>query len=608
MAEEVFGETSLEHKPAISIASATTCSHCRHCVSAREKANRLPPLGKRKRRGNNYATFTRKFSLGNGPADWVQEYRVSSDSGKMLGSLVALAVARMKNLETFIWDMPTGVLRDVWQALASHGDRADCRLEKLWIRWHSNALVEGNIAPPRSPPHEVNTFPQPISAAAGTGDTNNATGNRHDIVNKVERSTFSILPPLRSLNVLDIDELAYLDEMSVLISNSRHTLQELRLGIAKEASGCDWTGAWEGSGLQQLPAKTTDRPGGTSHFEKRLGGILGVLVAHTYSLGPSPPRDVQGLAAPGTEGVSAGHQSLQPIETVPTVSANMAGLQGDNTLDANMAQVALEYQSAKGATESVKSSAPRFVENLPPPDSPHTLPSSGTASRHGSQQRSKNENPDQATEKDNFRLGIRNLELERVPISVAVLCTAFDWSKLTDLTILDCPNHEQLWKVLRRKFAPRTPIPFDTQKTPTSGCRLSKSAPPPPLMDYDLRLRKIHTNTVSPALISFLKDTLGPNTLESLFLQQSKHYTSKVTISQIFRGPLRRHRASLKHLSIDSRYRDREDGTVAAGYGRWEFDRELLTYVTSGRLPCLRELAISLHIKDWVSAVNTLGR
>jgi hypothetical protein len=60
----------------------------------------------------------------------------------MLGTLVALAVGRMRNLETFIWDMPTGVLRDVWLALGSLADREDgheCRLERVWVRWHDNS-------------------------------------------------------------------------------------------------------------------------------------------------------------------------------------------------------------------------------------------------------------------------------------------------------------------------------------------------------------------------------------------------------------------------------------------------------------------------------------
>ena len=63
---------------------------------------------RRLRRGNYFSQFTKKFSLGNGPADWVQEYLVTKESGKMLGTLVALSLARMPNLESFVWDMPTG--------------------------------------------------------------------------------------------------------------------------------------------------------------------------------------------------------------------------------------------------------------------------------------------------------------------------------------------------------------------------------------------------------------------------------------------------------------------------------------------------------------------
>jgi hypothetical protein len=65
------------------------------------------------------------------------EYSVAKETGKMLGTLVASAVARMVNLETFIWDIPTGVVREVWIALASLADRPghDCRLENVRIRW-----------------------------------------------------------------------------------------------------------------------------------------------------------------------------------------------------------------------------------------------------------------------------------------------------------------------------------------------------------------------------------------------------------------------------------------------------------------------------------------
>lgn len=82
-----------------------TCSHC-------GMVNTSTPVAlahsKRRRRGNHYPQYTRKFSLGNGPPDWIRDYYSWSEGGKMLGTLVALAIARMPNLESFTWSMPTG--------------------------------------------------------------------------------------------------------------------------------------------------------------------------------------------------------------------------------------------------------------------------------------------------------------------------------------------------------------------------------------------------------------------------------------------------------------------------------------------------------------------
>lgn len=67
---------------------------------------------------------------------------INKESGKMLGTLVALAVAKMVNLETFIWDMPTGVLAEIFLALASLPDNfesGECHLERVWVRWHDNS-------------------------------------------------------------------------------------------------------------------------------------------------------------------------------------------------------------------------------------------------------------------------------------------------------------------------------------------------------------------------------------------------------------------------------------------------------------------------------------
>jgi hypothetical protein len=89
----------------------------------------------------DHASYTKKFSLGNGPNDWVAEYMITKESGKMLGTLVALALRKMVNLETFVWDMPTGVLSEIFMSLDSlrdHYPQGECRLERVWVRWHDN--------------------------------------------------------------------------------------------------------------------------------------------------------------------------------------------------------------------------------------------------------------------------------------------------------------------------------------------------------------------------------------------------------------------------------------------------------------------------------------
>src|SRR5690606_15917454 len=50
-------------------------------------------------RGNNYAQWIRKFSLGNGPPDWASEYYITKSGGKMFGTLVNIALGKMPNLE-----------------------------------------------------------------------------------------------------------------------------------------------------------------------------------------------------------------------------------------------------------------------------------------------------------------------------------------------------------------------------------------------------------------------------------------------------------------------------------------------------------------------------
>ena len=181
--------------------------------------------------------------------------------------------------------MPTGILRDVWSSLSSLGDRADgeaSRLEKLWIRWHKSPLIDGNYELPQALTPGNHSFPQ--SASSRSSNANTATVDQHPRhVNKVEKPTFSCISPLKSLTVLDIDELEYLDQMATLITKSRDQLHELRVGIALDAMGCEWINAYEGGGLRQTPS-ASERKLGASNWDKRLGGVFGVLFSGIYDI------------------------------------------------------------------------------------------------------------------------------------------------------------------------------------------------------------------------------------------------------------------------------------------------------------------------------------
>ncbi|KAF2007751.1 hypothetical protein P154DRAFT_516568 [Amniculicola lignicola CBS 123094] len=568
--------------------------------------------------GNNYAQFTKKFSLGNGPAAWVQEYMISKEGGKMLGTLVAMAVARMINLETFVWDMPTGVLRDVWLALSSLADRADgeeSRLDRLWVRWHDNTIDSPAPVPP--PPMMLGNVPPPPNTAhpSGAGAVQapvpvpphlHYPSITTTVMDRVEYPTFSVVPALKSLSVLDLDELPYLDEMSILIARSQRKLRELRVGIAPHAQQRDWVTAWEGDGIQQVDYSST-WPGSTAISEKRLGGVLGILVGRVHNMRQDEELQCHLSTKAGS--------SDRPVE----LSATKVGLAG---LASSLAQSSLQDRdvepadqfdgpfSASAVQEGAVHEGISLSGSVPPPTAEHVAQPAahlaGMPAGHGfespfsKQPVSPPAHQEQAeVSKDpvlNGKLRLEVLELERVPLSVSVLLKAFDWSMLTTLTLLHCNNHEQLWKSLRRTYTPRQPYPAGSPAASTKAYKASYTL----RSEYGLSLKKIHTNTVSPSLISFLKDTLAPNTLEVLFLQEGRSYSSTVTVDAIYRGPLRRHRASLKKLMIDSSEKG-PDGhaTSSSRWRRWMLNREIITFITSGRMTNLRELAVSIDYRDW---------
>jgi hypothetical protein len=565
----------------------------------------------RRRRGNYYAKYTKKFSLGNGPKEWVQEYLISKEGGKMLGTLVALGVSRMRSLETFVWDMPTGVLRDVWLALSSLADRGDgqeCRLEKVWIRWHDNAILDGpdsSLGPIPPPPAITNNAPPPpavssVPVLAAINMTGHPSLLAPQAMDRVEHPTFSVLPALKSLNVMDIDELPYLDEMSILIARSQNKMRELRVGIAPQARQKDWVGVWDGDTLQQVDYNSA-RPIESRLGEKRLGGILGILLGRVYNLrhnadtqrhSPTASRSIRNsvdkTSAPGIQTATA--PGPPPLVATETQSRpQLIPEQAAETAATNGLILPTEEQREDGETPAIEGtegqSSPQRPETTPTPAGPwitgRPIPLRSSR-RHGPYLSGK--------------LKLETLELERVPLSIQILQKAFDWSVITKLTLLHCLDHEQLWRMLRRNYSPTSPYNSSQQSKAAGKVRL----------EYGLSLKQIHTNAVSPSLITFLKETLAPNSLEVLFLQEARSYNSSVTIEQIYRGPIKRHRASLQKLMIDSSEKG-DDSFGSTRWRRWMLTTEIITYLTSGRMSALKELGVALDYRDWVSCTLNIG-
>lgn len=575
MAHDVFGEASHQHDR----------RHCKHCTChPRQEAMVKPDTNPRIRRGNYFAQYTRKFSLGNGPADWVQEYLITKEGGKMLGTLVALAVARMRNLETFVWDMPTGVLRDVWLALASLDDRSDgieCRLEKIWVRWHDNRETAPITPPPAlsSSVHHGN-LPTLLQGTA-------ASLFQIPAYPSVEFPTFSILPPLKSVTCLDIDETSYVEELSVLVERSVDKLEELRVGVAHHAQRYSAFRLVENRSDVALPNDERQRP----------GGVLGALFSRL-----PPLRDMTMTRNDADTAVEAG-TPVWPTHAdhtgadgkIPIGTTSMMTTAVDQ-LSSLMAEQSLDEAVVEGATQT-----PTLRKLINPKRTSVTKVAS-TA---------------QASQAPTGRLRLQALELERIGLSIPVVSRAIDWTKLQSITLLSCTNHEALWKALRRTFTPqsiRQRAPSSRVSSLTGRPRTSSmSCPAAEAPEYKLNIKRLHTDTVSKALLAFIKETLAPDTLEWLFLQETPTYKSPVTIDDIYRSAVRRHRASLRKLLIDSDLRqtpsrssrERERQIDDTNWRRWTANQDLLACVTSDRMQ-LRELSISIDWRDWHFFVRQL--
>ncbi|MBE3048229.1 hypothetical protein IMZ48_38140 [Candidatus Bathyarchaeota archaeon] len=555
---------------ALTYGLSTLCLGSKFVHRVNKMRNNNTPGARQYKVDHDYTKYIRKFSLGNGPEDWVSEYNIFKEGGKMLGTLVALAVEKMVNLEAFVWDMPTGVLSDVFLALAAPQDGAtdhESKLDRVWIRLHDSSFSQdASQSPNRSIGH---------SNAMPDGTTLTAIGflPPHDDLDQpdppvplsygqspVEYPTFSVLPPLRNLTVLEIDDLSYLDELSMLIGRSQSRLQELRIGIAAKAANLGFIQAWDGPDLQQVD-KSAHWPGASKIGPRRLGGVLGVLLGRVLDL-----RHRRATTEP--------LQNNTLVVTMPIPQGSATGLatasQESSPPDTN------------GETASLQPSGVPVVESCQPRVGTDTPPSHDTDDIH---------------QKLDGKLRLRVLELERVPLSMQVILKGVDWSVLTTLTLLNCPHQITLWKVLARHFMPTSSIPGLKGASAIQNAHNSS-------LQYHLALKHIHTDVTSLPLIKFIKETLAPNTLEVLLLHdRHRVLLPQVPLHKVFGLAVARHCKSLRKLLFDSSEDTPHFMTTSENtrWLHWALSTDMVLYLTSGKLPQLRELSVALVARDWVS-------
>ena len=516
--------------------------------------------------------------------------------------------------------------------MSSLGDYQPSRLEKLWVRLHDNraALQEAGITQPNTVSPSSQAMPAPATAppdqTPGTqletdiGLTKVAWSNHH-----LEQPNFSIIPSLRSLTVLDIDEVGYLVELSVLLERSLDKLRELRIGIA--------------------PTLHTSGHVREGTFLKRLfrGGIIALLMSKIYDhLGALEVTDMQRKPVSDSAASSTGPQAnanlAAPVATITSTNTDLGEVGGVliNASDITTQEAQESPFYPPGSLSSVSNHSAIDPSLLEPPSlKDTTIPEPGgesgskantakdsatdfvarddtmkerTSSSRAAIQRDSN---DASNNSENIlnptrKLRVEGLEIEKVTLNVHVLQKSIDWSILTSLTLLKCGDHEVLWSSLKRTYAPRPKslvlsIPTKSLKKHETHPRLRRMPSSDSLLkpsDYGLSLKRLHTDTVSQSLISFLKTTLAPNSLEWMFLQDTGLSLSHVTIDSIYRGPLRRHRGSLTKVMIDSAY-GLSDNFRNSALRKWMLNREVLSFITSGKMNKLKELAITVEYKDW---------
>ena len=403
----------------------------------------------------------------------------------------------------------------------------------------------------------------------------------------IESPSFSLLPPMKSITVLKIDEPAYLQELSQAVATSVETLRELRISVVSLFCGVDWAAA---DRIEVNDKKSTDARLGFF----ATGGVLGLLMKELYDCRRGPKSTTSSDASrPGS--------LLQRVGALVLDTSNLQYITG-NANDSS------HPSTASHQADDVASSEDDDMGNL-----------------NADMRKKTPEQLGKIAQSVTKKLRLETLELESVTIRSNVLRHSIQWEHLTSLTLLNCGADERLWKLLISLYGPVNDQTALAQKSISSTDRRKFSKayrdrqPSPIAKEYRLHLKKIHTNRVSFLLITFLKRALAPNSLEQLFLQETCPPTSKVTIEEIYHGPVRYHRMSLKKLFIDSVHSRNPSmrsgagplgnpGDAASKGKKWVMSRKVLSFMTSGKMPELRELAMVVNYKDWHFLLQGLPR
>lgn len=519
--------------------------------------------------------------------------------------------------------MPTGILRDIWIALASLGDYQAPNLAKLWVRMHDNqaALQAAGLTAPTAPQPPPQGSSDPNVAPPQTTTLNDAElfgvnsvvwSNHH-----IEKPSFSILSPLRSLTVLNIDEAQYLVELSELLYRSIHTLRELRLGMSstlhmsgyaresREACSLRIGGVFallmsrnyqRMAALQASKNEPLDR-----HESQSSGDAAAVRASHSFGSDPTINLSTSGIYLNSTSSVSDPEAQIQP----PFKPDLQASVLDDNAIDPALFS---DYSNSN----QEKQLAPEPEQDTVPfdPASPVNLSPIAQGENLKAEKKLEDERNNCGPEEIHnlpTKLKLDVLEIEKFSPQAWTLLRGIDFTILTSLTLLKCGDTTKLWGELKRQFPPRKSLvlstPARSPESPRGPPRLRRK-PSSELLSgpitYQLNLKRIHTDSVPKELISFLKNTLAPNSLEWMFLQDDASKSpSGVTLDSIYRGPLKRHRNSLTKVMVDSAYGPASSRARSVAARKWMFSREVLAFVTSGKMSRIRELAISIEHRDW---------